>query len=165
MFNALLLAMVAAGPHLGTPVDAATVASWDSSIPPSGKGLPAGQGSVAEGQVIYNQKCVVCHGVNGRGQPADPLTGGIGTLASSKPVKTVASYWPYATTLFDYIRRAMPIVQPRSLSNHEVYALVAYILSVNGIVEKDAVMDAETLPKVKMPNREGFINAWGATRR
>ena len=78
--------------------------------------------------------------------------------------QTVGSYWPYATTLFDYIRRAMPIAQPRSLSNHEVYALVAYILSVNGIVKKDAVMDAESLPKVKMPNRDGFINAFEATR-
>lgn len=165
MFNAWLLAMVAAAPHLGTPVDAATVASWDSSVPPSGKGLPAGHGSVAEGQVIYNQKCIMCHGVNGSGQPADALTGGIGTLASPKPVKTVASYWPYATTLFDYIRRAMPISQPRSLSNHEVYALVAYILSVNGIVKSDAVMDALTLPKVRMPNRDGFINDWAATRR
>jgi cytochrome c len=165
MFSALLLAMVAAGPQFGTPVDAATVASWDSSIPPSGQGLPQGHGSVAEGQAIYNQKCVMCHGVNGTGKPADPLTGGIGTLASPMPVKTVASYWPYATTLFDYIRRAMPISQPRSLSNHEVYALVAYILSVNGIVSKSAVMDAATLPKVKMPNRDGFIDAFSATRR
>lgn len=165
MVNALLIAMVAAGPHFGTPVDAATVASWDSSIPPSGQGLPEGHGSVSEGRAIYNQKCVMCHGVNGTGKPADPLTGGIGTLASGQPVKTVASYWPYATTLFDYIRRAMPISQPRSLSNHEVYALVAYILSVNGIVKPDAVMDARSLPKVKMPNREGFINALGSTRR
>lgn len=165
MVSALLLAMLATGPHLGTPVDPATVASWDSSIPPSGRGLPAGHGSVAEGQVFYNQKCVMCHGADGRGKPADPLTGGIGTLASAKPVKTVASYWPYATTLFDYIRRAMPISQPRSLSNHEVYALVAYILSVNGIVPKDAVMDAQTLPKVRMPNRDGFVDAYGATRR
>jgi S-disulfanyl-L-cysteine oxidoreductase SoxD len=165
MFSALLLVMVAAGPQFGTPVDASTVASWDSSIPPSGKGLPDGHGTVAEGQLVYNQKCIACHGVNGSGQPADPLTGGIGTLASPKPVKTVASFWPYATTLFDYIRRAMPISQPRSLSSHEVYALVAYILSVNGIVKKDAVMDAETLPKVKMPNRDGFINAFRATPR
>src|SRR5579872_7338030 len=113
MFSAALLVLVAAGPHFGTPVDQATVASWDSSIPPSGKGLPAGHGSVAEGQLIYNQKCIVCHGANGSGKPADALTGGIGTLASPKPVKTVASYWPYATTLFDYIRRAMQISQPR----------------------------------------------------
>ena len=165
MFNVALLVLAAAGPHFGTAVDQATVASWDSSIPPSGKGLPEGHGTVAEGQVVYNQKCLTCHGANGSGKPADPLTGGVGTLASAKPVKTVASYWPYATTLFDYIRRAMPISQPRSLSNHEVYALVAYILSVNGIVKKDAVMDAETLPKVRMPNRDGFINAFGETRR
>src|SRR5579872_3194881 len=117
MLNALLLTLVTAAPHFGTPADPASVASWDFSIPPSGKGLPPGQGSVAEGQLIYNQKCVMCHGANGAGKPADPLTGGIGTLASSEPIKTVASYWPYATTLFDYIRRAMPITQPRSLSD------------------------------------------------
>ena len=158
----LLLAAAAAAPHFGTPVDSAVIRAWDSSIPPDGQGLPQGHGSVSEGAAIYSQKCMACHGANGAGKPADRLTGGIGTLASPNPIKTVASFWPYATTLFDYIRRAMPISQPRSLSNDEVYALVAYILSVDGIVKKDAEMNADTLPKVRMPNRDGFIDASGA---
>jgi S-disulfanyl-L-cysteine oxidoreductase SoxD len=165
MLNPFIFLVVAAAPHFGTPVDAATVKSWDGSIAPDGSGLPPGRGSVAEGRALYNQKCVTCHGVNGAGKPADRLTGGVGTLASAHPIKTVASFWPYATTLFDYIRRAMPISQPRSLSNDEVYALVAFILSVDGIVKPDAVMNAETLPQVKMPNRNGFIDSYGATRR
>ena len=158
----LLMAVAAASPHFGTPVDSATIRAWDSSIPPDGQGLPPGQGSVSEGKVIYSQKCMACHGVDGAGKPADRLTGGIGTLASPNPIKTVASFWPYATTLFDYIRRAMPIPQPRSLSNDEVYALVAYILSIDGIVKGDAVMNADTLPKVHMPNRDGFIDSYAA---
>jgi len=105
----------------------------------------------------------MCHGVAGAGQPADRLTGGIGTLASSQPVKTVTSYWPYATTLFDYIRRAMPVNAPRNLTAHEVYALCAYLLSVDGIVQKGAVLDAKSLPKVRMPNRNGFISVWNSS--
>jgi S-disulfanyl-L-cysteine oxidoreductase SoxD len=165
MLKPLVFLLAAAAPHFGTPADPATVKAWDASIPPDGKGLPPGHGSVSEGLAIYSEKCVMCHGVNGQGKPADQLTGGIGTLTSPAPVKTVASFWPYATTLFDYIRRAMPITNPHSLSDHEVYALVAYILSVDGIVKKDAVMDAKTLPKVKMPNRDGFIDAYGAAHR
>ena len=158
----LLMAVAAASPHFGTAVDPATSRAWDASIPPNGQGLPPGQGSVSEGKAIYSQKCMACHGADGAGKPADRLTGGIGTLASPNPIKTVASFWPYATTLFDYIRRAMPIAQPRSLSNDEVYALVAYILSIDGIVKGDAVMNADTLPKVRMPNRDGFIDAYAA---
>lgn len=165
MLEPLLLALAAAAPRLGQPADSATVAAWDSSIPPDGKGLPPGRGSVSEGLAIYTQKCAMCHGLKGEGKPADQLTGGVGTLSSAAPVKTVASYWPYATTLFDYIRRAMPVTAPRSLSDHESYALVAYILSIDGIVKKNAVMDAKSLPKVKMPNRDGFIDTYGATRR
>ena len=165
MLKPLLFALAATVPHFGQPADPATVKAWDMSIAPDGKGLPPGRGSVSEGLAIYTEKCVMCHGVNGVGKPADQLTGGIGTLASVAPVKTVSSYWPYATTLFDYIRRAMPVTAPRSLSDHEVYALVAYILSIDGIVKKDAVMDAKSLPKVKMPNRDGFIDAYGATKR
>ena len=165
MLKPLLFLLAAAVPHFGQPVDPATVKAWDTSIAPDGKELPPGRGSVSEGLAIYTQKCVMCHGVNGEGKPADRLTGGIGTLASPAPVKTVASYWPYATTLFDYTRRAMPITAPRSLTDHEAYALTAYILSIDGIVKKDAVLDAKSLPKVKMPNRDGFIDAYGATKR
>ncbi len=127
---------------------------------PDGKGLPAGSGSVADGAVVYAKSCQVCHGPQGSGKPQDQLTGGLGTLATKKPVKTPASYWPVATTLFDYVRRAMPINAPESLTNDEVYAVTAYILSIDGIVPKDAVLDAKSLPRVKMPNRDGFISWW-----
>jgi S-disulfanyl-L-cysteine oxidoreductase SoxD len=148
-----------APPRLGRPATPEDIAKVDISIPPSGEGLPAGSGSVAQGAAIYAQKCEVCHGPNGAGTPSgDRLVGGIGTLATPNPIKTVASYWPYATTLFDYIRRAMPIVAPQSLRNDEVYAVVAYVLSIDNIVPKDAVLDAQSLPKVQMPNKNGFVN-------
>jgi S-disulfanyl-L-cysteine oxidoreductase SoxD len=148
-----------APPRLGRPATPEDIAKVDISIPPSGEGLPAGSGSVAQGAAIYAQKCEVCHGPNGAGTPSgDRLVGGIGTLATPNPIKTVASYWPYATTLFDYIRRAMPIVAPQSLQNDEVYAVVAYVLSIDNIVPKDAVLDAQSLPKVQMPNKNGFVN-------
>src|SRR5471032_2773777 len=118
-------ARAAETPHLGKAADPELLKAWDISIPPDGSGLPPGRGSVVEGVAIYEAKCEMCHGAAGAGQPADRLTGGIGTLASSQPIKTVASYWPYATTLFDYVRRAMPISAPRSLTGHEVYALCA----------------------------------------
>ncbi len=150
-------------PHLGKPPNPELLKAWDISIPPEGSGLPPGRGSVVEGAAIYEAQCVMCHGAAGAGQPADRLTGGIGSLTSPQPVKTVASYWPYATTLFDYIRRAMPISAPRSLTAPEVYALCAYLLSIDGIVPKSAVLDAKSLPKVKMPNRGGFINVWNSS--
>ena len=137
------------------------LAAIDISIPPDGHGLPAGSGSATQGAAIFAAKCQVCHGANGVGGPNDRLTGGIGSLATPKPVKTVASFWPYATTVFDYIRRAMPITAPQSLTNDEAYALTAYLLSVDGIVPKDAVLDAKSLPQVKMPNRDGFVS-WAA---
>ena len=151
-------AYAADGPHFGTAADPARIKAWDLTILPDGSNLPAGKGSVKEGADVYTAKCVMCHGANGEGKPADRLTGGIGSLTSNAPVKTVASYWPYATTLFDYIRRAMPVNHPHSLSDHEAYALTAYILSVDGIVKKDAVLDAKSLPKIRMPNRDGFID-------
>jgi S-disulfanyl-L-cysteine oxidoreductase SoxD len=149
-----------ASPNLGQEVKPEEIAAWDISIPPDGKGLPAGSGTAAEGEAIYNAKCAACHGVKGVKGPVDPLVGGIGTLASKKPIRTVGSYWPFATTLFDYIRRAMPFNAPQSLSNNEVYALCAYILSLNDIIAPELRMDAKTLPQVKMPNRDGFISYW-----
>lgn len=147
-------------PALGTPVSAAEVARWDISIGPDGAGLPPGGGTAREGQTVYEQKCIACHGVKGAGKPADALAGGIGSLASKTPVRTVGSYWPYATTLFDYVRRSMPIDKPLSLTSDEVYAVSAYVLFVNGIVGEDAQMNARSLPQVKMPNRDGFISDW-----
>ena len=133
------------------------VRAWDIDISPDGAGLPAGAGSVASGAKIYVERCAACHGAEGKGQPEDALAGGKGTLASANPIKTIGSYWPYATTLFDYVRRAMPFNAPQSLSNDEVYALVAYLLNLNGIVPADAVMNKTSLPAVRMPNREGFV--------
>jgi cytochrome c len=130
----------------------------DISIPPSGAGLPAGSGTVKQGEAVYTAKCLACHGAKGAGKPADALVGGIGSLASPNPVRTVGSYWPYTTTLFDYVRRAMPTSAPMSLTNDEVYAVSAYILNLNGIIAEDAVMNAQTLPQVKMPNRDGFVD-------
>ena len=133
------------------------------AYPPDGRGLPPGAGSYAQGEKVYQGKCVACHGEKLEGTKlGDKLIGGRGTLvndsAAKAPVKTVESYWPYATTLFDYVKRAMPFNAPGSLSNDETYAVVAYVLGEANIVAKDTVMDARTLPGVQMPNRNGFIS-------
>ena len=151
-------------PALGVAASAEEIARYDISIPPSGTGLPAGSGTARQGAAVYASKCVACHGEKGAGKPTDALAGGIGSLATARPVRSVGSYWPYATTLFDYVRRAMPIANPLSLSNDEVYAVSAYVLYLNGIVAEDAPMNATTLPLVKMPNRDGFISAWPARK-
>jgi len=153
-----IAAAQAAGPNLGRPATPAEIAAIDIDIPPSGEGLPTGAGDAGAGETVYQAKCAVCHGAAGQGKPADRLVGGVGTLASDKPVRTVGSYWPYATTLFDYIRRAMPLNAPMSLTDDEVYALTAYLLAQDGIVPKDSVLDAASLPKVRMPNRGGFVD-------
>jgi mono/diheme cytochrome c family protein len=153
-----LAAAAPAPPKFGRSATPEEIARVDISVRPDGDTLPAGSGSVAQGLAVYTAKCQSCHGVGGVGGPADRLTGGIGTLATPKPIKTVASFWPYATTVFDYVRRAMPVQAPQSLANDEVYAVTAYLLSVDAIVPKDAVMDAKTLPQVKMPNRNGFVS-------
>ena len=147
-------------PALGAPASPEEIARYDISIPPSGAGLPKGSGTAREGAKVYEQKCQACHGAKGTGKPADALAGGQGTLASKTPLRTVGSYWPYATTLFDYVRRAMPITNPLSLTNDEVYAVSAYVLYLNGIVGEDVAMNAQTLPQVKMPNRDGFVSDW-----
>jgi S-disulfanyl-L-cysteine oxidoreductase SoxD len=145
-------------PDLGHPATPEEVAVWDISIGPDGAGLPPGSGTPQQGEAVYAAKCLGCHGEKGAGKPNDQLVGGIGTLTGEHaPVKTVGSFWPYATTLFDYVRRAMPFSAPRSLSNDEVYAVCAYILQLNGIIGENAVMNAQTLAKVRMPNRDGFI--------
>jgi cytochrome c len=147
-------------PNLGRPLSPEEIRKIDITVAPDGKGLPPGSGSVSAGTTVYAKSCQSCHGAQGAGKPQDQLTGGLGSLASGKPIKTPASYWPVATTLFDYIRRAMPITAPQSLTNDEVYAVTAYILSIDGIVPQDAVLDAKSLPRVKMPNRDGFISWW-----
>ena len=159
---ALLLAATAAGsaqtPQFGQPISPADLAPWDIEILPSGAGLPPGSGTVAQGEAVYTTKCQACHGAKGAGQPNDRLVGGQGTIrAGQAPVKTIGSYWPYATTLFDYVRRAMPWSNPKSLTNDEVYAVSAYLLNLNGVIGENDVMNAQTLAKVNMPNKDGFI--------
>ncbi len=141
----------------GAPAPAALVHAWDDIVPPSGDNLPPGSGTVAGGSKVYATRCAACHGTEGQGVPMDRLVGGQGTLGTAKPVKTVGSYWPYATTVFDYIRRAMPFNAPGTLSDTDNYAVTAFLLNRNGIVPTSAVMNAKTLPAVKMPNRDNFI--------
>jgi S-disulfanyl-L-cysteine oxidoreductase SoxD len=154
------LALAQEGPHLGVPVTPEEIAAWDISIGPDGAGLPPGSGTASAGEAIYAVKCIACHGEKGAGRPNDQLVGGQGTINTPAAVRTVGSYWPYATTLFDYIRRAMPIVQPQSLTDDEVYALTAYLLFLNGVIAESDVMDATTLPAVVMPNRDNFVSAY-----
>ena len=143
-------------PNLGREATPAQIAGWDISVGPDGVGLPPGRGTAAMGATVYEQKCQVCHGAKGAGQPNDRLAGGHGTLASKAPVRTIGSYWPYATTVFDYVRRSMPYTQPQSLSHDEVYAITAYLLNLNGIIGDNDEMNAQTLPKVRMPNQPNF---------
>lgn len=147
------------GPSLGVAVSPAEIAAMDVSIGPDGAGLPPGSGTPKQGAEVYATKCLACHGPEGANGINDRLVGGQGTLTSAAPVKTIGSYWPYATTVFDYVRRAMPYPAPHSLSDAEAYAVTAYLLHLNGIVGADDVMDATSLPKVKMPNRGGFRSA------
>ncbi|HYU70461.1 MAG TPA: cytochrome c [Burkholderiales bacterium] len=149
-------AAFAEGPGLGRAIDPADIAAWDISILPDGTGLPPGGGTPAQGARIYAQKCVMCHGEGGKGGVAAAVVGG-GPIDRIEAVKTIRNFWGYSTTLFDFIRRAMPWQQPRSLSDDEVYALTAYILAENKLIRDADSMNSETLPKVRMPNREGFI--------
>lgn len=128
----------------------------DIAVMPDGRGLQPGSGTVAAGKAVYTSRCETCHGPTGKEGPQDIIAGGQGSLATSKPQKTVGSYWPYATTLWDYIHRAMPFEHPGTLTADEVYAATAYVLFLNGIVSEKDVLDQTTLAQVKMPNRNGF---------
>jgi len=161
----LLSSLPGQQPNLGRPLSPDEIKKIDITIMPDGKGLPSGSGSVSAGATVYSKKCQGCHGAQGAGKPMEQLTGGVGTLASGKPVKTPVSFWPTATTLFDYIRRAMPITAPESMTNDEVYAVTAYLLSIDGVVPKDAVLDAKSLPRIKMPNKDGFVSWWPVPKR
>jgi S-disulfanyl-L-cysteine oxidoreductase SoxD len=152
-------ANAADAPHFGQPISPADLAAWDVSVGPDGVGLPPGSGTPAQGAVVYAQKCSACHGDKGEGKTNTRLVGG--QITGPEPaVKTVGSYWPYAITVFDFTRRAMPWTEPKSLTNDEVYAVTAHILRLNGIIGENDVMDAKTLPQVKMPNRDGFIQLY-----
>ena len=147
-------------PALGTPVSDDELAQVDFTIMPDGTGLPDGSGNAVTGAEIYLQYCFACHGEGGTGGINDVLVGGHGSLTTGQPVKTIGSFWPYATTLFDYIRRAMPYQSPGVLSDDEIYALTAYLLYLNGILDEDVELSAETLPGVEMPNRDNFVWAY-----
>lgn len=148
------------GPGLGVEISEQDLAPWDLSIGTDGGGLPRGSGTAAQGEAIYAAQCMACHGAEGAGQPYDRLVGGQGTLKQLDQVRTVGSYWPYATTIFDYIRRAMPFNTPETLSDDDAYALTAYLLYKNGIIDEDDEMNARTLPRVEMPNKDGFVMAY-----
>jgi mono/diheme cytochrome c family protein len=141
---------------LGRAASSEEIALRDMAIGPLGLELPAGTGTARTGQSIYETHCLHCHGDKGEGGLDPRLAGGLGTLTTAEPIKTIGSYWPYATTIFDYVRRAMPLYTPGSLTNDQTYALTAYLLYINGIIEIDRTMDAVELPSVQMPNKAGF---------
>jgi len=153
-------AALAQSPNLGKPISESDIKAWDIAILPDGSNLPPGSGTPADGAKIYAEKCVACHAEGGKGggaPGAGPLVGGAPLTDGIDVLKTIANYYAYSTTVFDYIRRAMPAYAPRSLTDNEVYALTAYILALNKLVGDNDVMDAKTLPQVKMPNRDNFI--------
>ena len=146
--------------HYGYGKDASAeeIAGWDIDVRPDGLGLPPGSGTPEEGEILYEDQCAICHGSFGEGVGRNPvLAGGEGTLTESRPEKTVGSYWPYASTLWDYIHRAMPFAAPESLSDNEVYAVSAYVLYLNDLVEYDFVLSQENLAAIEMPNKDGFF--------
>jgi cytochrome c len=142
---------------VGRPPTPDEILALGSAIAPDGTGLPPGSGTVAAGRELFAAQCAQCHGPTGEGNVGARLVGGRGTLATPRPLKTVGSFWPYATTLWDFVNRAMPFDRPGLLTPPEVYAAVAYVLNLNGIIKDDGVMDATSLPKVRMANRDGFV--------
>ena len=164
--NAIVLAVLASSVPLaaqsptfgvGRPATTEEIRDLGVAIAPDGGGLPEGSGTVAAGRDVFVAQCARCHGPKGEGDVGPALAGGQGTLRTTRPLKTVGSYWPYATTLWDYINRAMPFDKPGLLRPSEVYAVAGYILNLNGIIGDADVMDSKSLPKVKMPNRDGFV--------
>lgn len=145
------------GPELGQVLSAEEIKAYDIGVMSNGDGLPKGSGSVEQGERFYQEKCLLCHGEGGVGNTGEQLAGAINTLTDEWPEKTIGTYWPYAATLFDFTRRSMPMTQPGSLTNDETYALVAYLLYLNNLLDKQAVLNAESVRDFQMPNRDGFI--------
>ena len=151
------------GPHLGKPLTPADLEGFDIHVFPDGTGLPEGSGNTETGAKLYEALCASCHGPQGIGGSAGELVGR-SPLNGPHPDQSIGNYWPYATTLFDFIRRSMPLNAPRSLSSDQVYALTAYILEINGLITKGALLDKKSLPTIQMPNRDGFIRLWPENR-
>jgi len=151
-------AAVAQGPSLGQAISASDIAAWDLTVMPDGTGLPSGRGTPEQGAAVFAQKCAACHGENGKGGISSALVSDRRRTSIDGAEKTIPNFWPYATTLFDYIRRAMPWQLPRSLSDDEAYALTAFLLAQNKLIGPSEAMDAKSLPKVRMPNEGGFID-------
>ncbi len=147
-------------PKRGKPASTEHIQAWNLSVYPDGRGLPIGQGGVKEGESLYAMHCSTCHGERGIGGSAEELSGGMQGLTGEYPDKTIGTYWPYAPTLFDFIRRSMPLYAPGSLSVNETYAVVAYLLFVNEVIKEDMTITQENLALIKMPNRDGFIPAY-----
>lgn len=147
-------------PNLGRPASAQLIKQWNMDIFPDGKGLPKGQGNAIEGKTVYEKHCLLCHGLEGTGDSADELAGAMHSLTDQPPDKTIGNYWPFATTLFDFTRRAMPLNNPGKLDNNALYAVTAYLLYLNHIIDINLMINATNLPKINMPNRHGFINVY-----
>jgi len=158
---ALLSSFTSSGaqaPSLGKPVTASQLSGFDLIIQPDGSGLPAGRGTAAQGESVFRTRCQSCHGESGEGNSSATVLVGGSMQSEGPPLRTVGSYWPHATTVFDFIRRAMPADAPKSLTDNEVYQATAFVLFLNGIVGRDEVLDAQSLPLINMPNSEGFID-------
>lgn len=145
--------------NLGTPVSEAQLEGFDLIAPPDGSGYPDGGGTALQGKAVFERRCAACHGMNGEGTSAQTLLVGGDMQSEERPVRTVGSYWPHASTLFDYVQRAMPADAPKSLTSTEVYQVIAYVLHLNGIIEDSLVLNRDSLMRVEMPNRDGFIDS------
>ena len=143
---------------LGKAITEVSLAKFDLIAEPSGTGFPAGSGTAQQGRTIFENRCAVCHGSKGEGNSDATVLVGGNMQSAATPLRTVGSYWPYASTVFDFIRRAMPANAPKSLTDEETYQVAAYVLYLNGLVAEDEIMNAQTLPQVRMPNAEGFID-------